>query len=252
MTIGPTNGREPVGRSPADTIAAALPRKARTPAPPRRVQAPKTRKDQRDRRGLGLILAAVPVLAAVAGAAAFFLLREGESKAESVAQAMSDAGCTYRTFEGAPAGVHIANPAATPKAWNSFPPTSGPHHGQWVIWGEYDEPVRLAQAVHNLEHGGIVIYYGSDVPAEEVANLRGFYRSDPAAILLSPLPRLGAKIALTAWFAPTEGDEVLIDDSQGILAECTRFDEDAFESFRDAYRFQGPERIPPESLQPGS
>ncbi len=199
-----------------------------------------------------MILAAVLVLAAVAGAAAFFLLGEDESKTESVAQAMRDAGCTYQVFEGEASGVHIPNPAATPKEWNSFPPTSGPHFGQWVIWGEYDEPVRLAQAVHNLEHGGIVMYYGSDVSDAEVTKLRSFYRSDPAAMLLSPLPRLGDKIALTAWYAPTEGDEVQIDDSQGILAECTRFDENAFETFRDAYRFQGPERIPPESLQPGS
>jgi len=199
-----------------------------------------------------VILAAVLVLAAVAGAAAYFLLAGDDSKSESVAQAMSDAGCSYKTFAGEASGVHIANPAATPKEWNSFPPTSGPHYGQWVIWGEYDEPVRLAQAVHNLEHGGIVMYYGSDVPAEEIAQLRNFYRSDPAAILLSPLPRLGDKIALTAWYAPTEGDDVLVDDSQGILAECTSFDENAFEAFRDAYRFQGPERIPPESLQPGS
>lgn len=199
-----------------------------------------------------MIAAAVLVLAAVAGAAAYFLLGGDESKSESVSQAMSDAGCTYRVLDGAPSGVHIANPAATPKEWNSFPPTSGPHFGQWVIWGEYDEPVRLAQAVHNLEHGGIVMYYGSDVPAEEVAQLRNFYRSDPAGMLLSPLPRLGDKIALTAWYAPTEGDEVLVDESQGILAECTDFDENAFEAFRDAYRFQGPERIPGESLQPGS
>ena len=227
-------------------------RKARTPPPPRRVQAPKTRKDQRDRRGLWLIAGAVLVLAAVAGAAAFFLLRGGESKTESVSQAMSDAGCTYRVFEGAPPGNHIANPAATPKSWNSFPPTSGPHFGQWVIWGAYDEPVRLAQAVHNLEHGGIVMYYGSDVPEEEVTKLLGFYRDDPAAMLLSPLPRLGDKLALTAWYAPSDGDKVLVDDSQGFLAECTRFDENAFEVFRDAYRFEGPERIPPESLQPGS
>ena len=121
-----------------------------------------------------------------------------------------------------------------------------------MIWGEYDEPVRLAQAVHNLEHGGIVMYYGSDVPDEEITKLRSFYRSDPAAMLLSPLPRLGDKIALTAWYAPTVDGEVRSTTSQGILAECTQFDENAFESFRDAYRFQGPERIPPESLQPGS
>jgi hypothetical protein len=71
-------------------------------------------------------------------------------------------------------------------------------------------------------------------------------------MLLSPLPRLGDKIALTAWYAPAEGDQAQAESAQGILAECTRFDQNAFEAFRDAYRFQGPERIPPESLQPGS
>ena len=216
------------------------------------MQAPKTRKDERDRRGLWLIVGAVLVLAAVAGAAAFFLLRGSDSKTESVSQAMRDAGCTYRTFKAGASGVHIPNPAATPKEWKSIPPTSGPHYGQWVIWGEYDEPVRLAQAVHNLEHGGIVMYYGSDVPDDEISKLRSFYRSDPVAMLLSPLPRLGDKIAVTAWYAPTKDGQPQTAASQGILAECTQVDEGAFKAFRSAYRFQGPERIPSESLQPGT
>ena len=216
------------------------------------MQAPQTRKTERDRRAQWLVLAAV-VLAAIVGAAAFFLLRDDQSQEESVAEAMRAAGCTFRTVPGLAAGTHISDPEATPQEWNTFPPTSGPHFGQWVIWGEYEEPIRLAEAVHNLEHGGIVMYYGEDVPEEEVAALRRFYREDPTAMLLSPLPRLGDKIAVTAWYAPTqEGEEQLAGTSQGILAECTRFDENAFEAFRDAYRFQGPERIAPESLEPGS
>ena len=212
------------------------------------MQAPKTRKEERDRRGLWLIVGAVAALVLVGAAAAYFLTRGDDSPSESVAQAMEAAGCTYKTYPGLPAGVHISNPNATPKEWNSFPPTSGPHYGQWVIWGEYDQPVRLAQSVHNLEHGGIVMFYGSGVSQDEITKLRSFYREDATAMLLAPLPRLGNKIALSAWYSedPASGD------SQGILAECTSFNEDAFRTFRDTYRFKGPERIPPESLQPGT
>ena len=212
------------------------------------MQAPKTRKEERDRRGLWLIVGAVAALVLVGAAAAFFLTRGDDSPSESVAQAMEAAGCTYKTYPGLPAGVHISNPNATPKEWNSFPPTSGPHYGQWVIWGEYDQPVRLAQSVHNLEHGGIVMFYGSGVSQDEITKLRSFYREDATAMLLAPLPRLGNKIALSAWYSsdPASGE------SQGILAECTGFNEDAFRTFRDTYRFKGPERIPPESLQPGT
>ena len=212
------------------------------------MQAPKTRKEERDRRGLWLIVGAVAALVLVGAAAAFFLTRGDDSPSESVAQAMEAAGCTYKTYPGRPAGVHISNPNATPKEWNSFPPTSGPHYGQWVIWGEYDQPVRLAQSVHNLEHGGIVMFYGSGVSQDEITKLRSFYREDATAMLLAPLPRLGNKIALSAWYSsdPASGE------SQGILAECTGFNEDAFRTFRDTYRFKGPERIPPESLQPGT
>lgn len=196
------------------------------------------------------MLGAALVLAALAAGAAYFLLRGSESTEESVGQAMRDAGCTFRTFPGLDPGVHISDPDSTPKEWNSNPPTSGPHAGQWVIWGEYEEPIRLAEAVHNLEHGGIVVYYGPDVPDGEVAELRSFYRGEPAGMLLSPLESLGDRIALTAWFAPGAPEDA--ESTQGILAECTRFDEGAFERFRDAYRFKGPERIPEESLQPGS
>ena len=44
-----------------------------------------------------------------------------------------------------------------------------------MIWGAYEEPLQLARIVHNLEHGGIYIFYGDDVPDAVVAELREFY-----------------------------------------------------------------------------
>ncbi|HEV8688576.1 MAG TPA: DUF3105 domain-containing protein [Gaiellaceae bacterium] len=198
-----------------------------------------------------LLVAALVALVAVAGAA-YLVLRDTASASEDVGKSFrAIPGCTFKTFKARPAGVHIANPDVTPKQWNSFPPTSGPHYGQWVIWGDYDEPVRLTESVHNLEHGGIVIFYGKNVSQAQIEELRRFYRDDPVAMLLAPLPKLGNKIALSAWYAPVGKDGKARPEARGILAECTRFDEGAFKAFRKAYRFQGPERIPAESLQPG-
>ena len=198
-----------------------------------------------------MLLAGAVALAAALAAAAFFLLRgDDEAAGESVRAAMEAAGCTYEEKPALQAAVHITDPDAKPKQWNTDPPTSGPHFEAPAIWGEYDEPIQLARAVHNLEHGGIAVYYGDEVADAEVDALRRFYRDDPTAMLLAPLPRLGDEIALTAWYFPLqeEGEE---GKPAGILAQCTRFDENAFESFRDSYRFKGPERFEPESLQPG-
>ena len=196
------------------------------------------------------MLAAGAIVAALAGGA-FLLLRGDEDTSDDPAMVMRAAGCTYRTFKALPAGVHLNDPDARPKQWNSFPPTSGPHHGQPVIWGEYEDAVSVAQAVHNLEHGGIVIWYGSDVPATAIDELRRFYRDDPNAMLLSPLPQLKGKIVLSAWNAPPPTSGGQAEEGKGILAECIAVDRVAFAAFRDAYRYEGPEAIPPESLQPG-
>jgi hypothetical protein len=140
--------------------------------------------------------------------------------------------------------------------YNSFPPTSGPHDAQWVIWNVYDSPVPQINLVHNLEHGGIAVQYGANVPRETVDQIVAWYADDPNAIVVAPLPQLGRRIALTAWTADYDGDptnpDARITDSEGRVATCTTFDEDAFSKFRDDYRYEGVERFEPEQLQPGT
>jgi hypothetical protein len=119
--------------------------------------------------------------------------------------------------------------------YNSFPATSGPH-GPTAIWNAYAEPVPEINVLHNLEHGGVVVQYGSAVPAEQVEAITEWYLSSPDGIVLAPLPELDTKVALTAWRH---------------LLTCDAFDETAFSAFRDAYRFNGPEAIPPDLLKPG-
>jgi len=216
-------------------------KKSRTPAPPRPVQAPKRRTTapapgadaQRQRLILyGLAGSGILALSVVIGI--LFVMRGGGSADVAAAKsAMQAAGCTFNSYPQQPRN-HV--PLNYKYHYNSFPPTSGPHYTQWVLWGIYDVPVRQIQAIHNLEHGGIVIQYGSQVPRSTVDKIASFYRGDANAMLVAPLPKLGNKIALEAWTH---------------LGTCTKFDQKAFTKFRDALRYHGPEHLPASSLQPG-
>ena len=168
---------------------------------------------------------------------------------------MEAAGCTLQSVKAQP-GRHSLAPDGTGK-WNTDPPTSGPHFGfnpngsvGTVIWGAYDEPVQLARVIHNLEHGGIYIFYGDEVPEATVEQLLAFYDDHENGTVLAPYPKLGDKIALGAWVTDDEtGSEST--GGKGQLAKCSTFDDDAFSSFFSAFQFNGPERFPSGSLLPG-
>ena len=96
--------------------------------------------------------------------------------------------------------------------------------------------VNPGDLVHADKHGAIVIQYGDKVSKADISKISGFYQSDPNALVVAPLPKLGNKIALTAWTH---------------LGTCTRFSESAFKGFRSAYRYKGPEHFPPAALNPG-
>lgn len=230
-------------------------RKDRAPTPPKRPQAPQRRATPksaddaaRQRRLLLLLGAGALVVAAVVLGAVF--LTGGESGEEQLASTLENAGCELQTVPAQP-GDHTAEVDATddPK-WNTDPPTSGPHNPQPAVYGEYDSPLRIAQVVHNLEHGAVFVLYGEDVPEQTVAQLREFYADDRTGVLLAPYPKLGDEIALGAWTVPDDF-EAGSTNGTAYLAKCPGYDEGAFSAFRDELRFRGPERFPPDSLEPG-
>ncbi len=213
-------------------------KKSRTPPPPRPVQAPKRRYEPTTSgfsRRSKLVGAAVAT-ALVAGIAIALAVTRGGGGTGDVSKELAAAGCTFKTYPDL-GREHVSSLTAKVD-YNSFPPTSGPHYFQPALWNFYDSPIdSQLRGVHNLEHGGIVIQWGSGVPASTVERLRGFWRESPNGMLMAPLPRLGDRIAMSAWTH---------------LATCTRFDESAFKAFRDAYRGKGPEKIPLSQLTPGS
>ena len=62
-----------------------------------------------------------------------------------------------------------------PDPYSSMPATSGPHWGTTPAnWGVYSTPQPESQVIHNLEHGGIVIWYDAeavtDAEVDEMAS----------------------------------------------------------------------------------
>jgi hypothetical protein len=235
----------------AATIAADVAKKSRTPPPPRRVQAPRQRKAEapagRNRRLLLIGGGLAAVAAVVAGAVVGFVVLGGGSSADETLRA---AGCT---IEKKPAmGRQHVQQLAKGFTYNTFPPTSGPHYPVPATWDVYTEPVEQFRLVHNLEHGGVIVQYGSDVPESAVAQIREWYLDDPNGIIVAPLPALKDKIALAAWTSPDAAPGQEAGPGQGVLAKCASFDAAAFDAFKDTYGFRGPERFPRDSLQPGT
>ena len=192
-------------------------------------------RDPGDSRRALMILAAIGLLGlAMLGGVLIWLSQRGGGDSQEVAEAMRAAGCTYQTMK-AEGREHVRD--GTTVKYKVLPPTSGNHYAVPVVWGAYDAPVEEERVVHNLEHGGIVIQYGKDVPQATVDELRQEYQSDPNGLVLAPLPSLGNQIAFTAWTH---------------LAKCRSFDKDAFETFRDAFRAKGPEPRRVSDLAPGS
>ena len=97
----------------------------------------------------------------------------------------------------------------------------------------------------------MIIWWGDEVPAVTVAKLRAFYDESPVAMFGTPYPRLGSKIALTAWTGNPARYYVHGYYGMGHIAICPGFDAKAFTAFRDAYRGKGPEGIPMSADEPG-
>ena len=240
-------------------------KKPRTPPPPRRVQSPKQRQAPKQRiemddlgarhrsmlygaAGLGIVaLIAVVLFVAFGG---------GSASAKSIPPLMKTAGCTFKTVNAyVPPGQGVHVPSLTKKfPWNTDPPSNGQHYPAWAVWGFYTEPINPRMVVHNEEHGGVILWWGPQVPSSTVSKLHDFYDEKSDGSFGTPYATLGSKVAISAW----TGDPARYGRNgyfgQGHLAICPRYDDatkKAFEAFRNAYRGHGPEGIPLSLDKPG-
>ncbi|NBC95770.1 MAG: DUF3105 domain-containing protein [Deinococcus-Thermus bacterium] len=89
-------------------------------------------------------------------------------------------------------------------AYNSDPPTSGPHTDALAGWGTYGpgEAPPDQRLLHNMEDGGVVLWYRPAENAEategRIAALEDVARSY-RRIVIAPRPDMPTDFALTAW-----------------------------------------------------
>ena len=120
--------------------------------------------------------------------------------------------------------THIQQGSASPIEYNTVPPTSGPHYPGLAPWDIYDEPVRYEQVVHNMEDGGVIVYFQCEDTCpeltEQLADVVRPYIDNGRHVLMMPNdPKwtefgsqsahkdMGARIALTAWQRLDKFDE---------------------------------------------
>jgi uncharacterized protein DUF3105 len=200
-------------------------------------------------RRLNLWFVALGVTIIVAAAVVGIVLATRSDSAEASGP---DGACTRQTFP--PMGRQHVEKLSADFRYNSYPPTSGPHYPPGskapAVWNIYDTPVDETALVHNLEHGGVVVQYGADVPDSTVEEITRWYQDQDTqnglvvapiwpSIQATPPAEAGKKIYLTSWTH---------------LMTCPTFDQGAFDNFVDDYRGpngDAPEKFPLDSLAPG-
>lgn len=90
--------------------------------------------------------------------------------------------------------------------WDPFP-ASGNHWGAWAKWNTvYEKPVKTGFALHNLEHGGLVLSYKCSSPTEsreceeaqnQLVAIAG--RVDGPRVIVTPDPTQPEMFAIRGW-----------------------------------------------------
>lgn len=129
---------------------------------------------------------------------------------------------------------HIAE-GAEHIAYNSNPPSSGPHYAQPADWGVKDSEIADETLVHNLEHGGILILYKPGLSDHQLTELKQIAAGLPQSgfgnikVILAPRAKNDRNISLVAWTVTYHLDQP---------------DEKLIRQFYETYVDKGPEQVP--------
>lgn len=211
----------------------------------RREKARRERKEQEQhaehegRTRRALVIAGT--LAGVIGVAALIWFTQEEPAEAGIelepaaaASASEAAGCVRPDMDPPISAAHIPEADAPPpgELYSHRPTWGGPHFENVSPVLITDDPLDERTTTHNMEHGGVVVWYDPDAidPAdleelEEWASERnraGFQQRGGAGILVSPYPDqplpTGGAIALRGWLAAVNCEAFEVDAADAFLA----------------------------------
>jgi hypothetical protein len=144
------------------------------------------------------------------------LFSAGASSNGSTAQ--PDDGSAHVT-DGAACRANPASCGLGEIPYSSTPGTSGPHWNNPGQWGVYASPAAESQVIHNLEHGGIVIWYDAEALDDAAVTELADYVERQVSVgisgrfkfIVSPWGgpgALDAPVVVTAWRQLLALDEV--------------------------------------------
>jgi hypothetical protein len=125
---------------------------------------------------------------------------------EAAIRAAEAAGCTTveTPLDSAPANQHLQ--AGQSYTYDQHPATSGWHDPSPLPLDPkvYDSPINETNAVHNLEHAGVIVYFqdtGDAALSTDAVDRLATLVNGSTNVLMAPYPDLpeGQGMALTAW-----------------------------------------------------
>jgi hypothetical protein len=107
--------------------------------------------------------------------------------------------------------------------YNSAPATSGWHYAEPdapARWGVHESALPNEVLLHNLEHGGVGIFYNCPEGCDDLVGRLSAIVKSARKVVMSPYPEMDTTIALAAWTFIDQFDE---------------FDEERIEAFISAH-----------------
>jgi Protein of unknown function (DUF3105) len=123
--------------------------------------------------------------------------------------------------------------------YSSVPATSGPHWDPSAVgnWGVYSTPQPETQLIHNLEHGGIVIWYDAEALDADGIDALTTYVNDQTASGISGR----YKFILSPWGGPEPLPSPVVATAWRFMLELETADTEAIDQFARSRYGRSPE-----------